>query len=125
LILTETDTRFFIASSGIPGAGQGLYARVPLAAGDELRVIGVLVAADSTSDRCTSYADEYKFRVGDKLLIPVGYGGMVNHSAEAPNMQKVVVGDVVILRTLRPITAGEELSFCYSEYALSRFGLLR
>jgi hypothetical protein len=121
--IAESDPRFYIADSGIPGAGRGLFAKVPLVAGDQLQVIGVLIPADTTSDECTRYADEHKFRVGDLLLIPVGYGAMVNYSSQAPNMEKVVDGNAVCLRTLRPIDAGEELLFCYSAYAQSRFNL--
>jgi SET domain-containing protein len=123
MILIESDTRFYLANSAIPGAGGGLFARAPLAAGEELRVVGVVIPANTVSDECTRYADEYKFRAGDALLIPVGYGGMVNHSSKAPNMEKVVVGNSVYLRTLRPIAADEELLFCYSEYAQTRFQL--
>ena len=75
------------------------------------------------ADECTRYADEYKLRLGDLLLIPVGYGGMVNHSAHAPNMEKVLVDNAVYLRTLRAVAADEELLFCYSEYAQARFQL--
>ena len=100
-----------------------MFAGVPLAAGEELNVLGVVIPANSPADECTRYADEYKFRVGDALLIPVGYGGMVNHSSQAPNMEKVVVGGAVHLRTLRPIAANEELLFRYSEYAQARFRL--
>lgn len=125
MIATESDPRFAISDSSIPGAGKGLFARIPLAAGERLRVIGLLIAANSVSDECTRYADAYKVRVGDHLLIPVGYGGLVNHSATAPNMEKVVEDREVYLQTLRPIDAGEELLFCYSEYAQARFPLRR
>jgi SET domain len=123
MMIAESDPRFYVAASTIPAAGGGLFAKVPLAAGDELQVIGVLVPADTMSDECTRYADEYKFRVGDLLLIPLGFGAMVNHSSQAPNMEKVVVGSAAYLRTSRPIAAGEELLFCYSPYAQSRFHL--
>jgi SET domain-containing protein len=123
MIIAESDPRFYVADSAVPGAGRGLFARVSLAAGEDLPVVGVFIPANSTSDECTRYADEHKFRVGDSLLIPVGYGSMVNHSAHAPNMEKVLVGNAVHLRTLRPIAAGEELLFRYSEYAQTRFRL--
>ncbi|MGL6095712.1 MAG: SET domain-containing protein-lysine N-methyltransferase, partial [Fimbriiglobus sp.] len=108
---------------GIPGAGLGLFCRVPLAAGDVLRVVGVLIDADSAADRCTRYADENKYRVdGRRLLIPVGFGAMANHS-DAPNAEKVVDGDDVWLRFPRPIAAGEEIVWRYSNYARDRFGI--
>ncbi len=122
MTLTETDDRFEVRPSAIPGAGLGLFARVPLAAGDFLRVVGVLIDADSVADRCTHFADEHKYRVGDRLLIPVGFGAMANHS-DAPNAEKVIEGDEVRLRFTRPIAAGEEIVWRYSEYARKRFGI--
>jgi SET domain-containing protein len=47
---------------------------------------------------------------------------MVNHSS-TPNMEKVIEGETLYLQAIRAITAGEELSFCYSAYARERFGL--
>jgi SET domain len=122
MLLHETDLRFTIAPSTIPGAGNGLFAAEPLAARDRLEVVGVLVAAGSVADTCTAFADAHKFRVGDRLLIPVGYAGMVNHS-NTPNLEKVIDGERVFLRTLRSIQRGEEVFFRYSDYAQERFGL--
>src|SRR5687767_9550835 len=116
------DDRFYIRASTIPGAGRGLFARQPLRIGDRLEVIGCLVAAASIADSCTAYADEHKFRVGDKLLLPFGYGGMVNHSLNG-NMEKVIEGERLHLRVTRPVAIDEELFFTYSEYAQARFGL--
>jgi hypothetical protein len=113
-VLAESDDRFFVSESKIPGAGKGLFAKVPLAQGDRLEVIGVLVPAGSASDFCTQYADRYKFRVGDLLLIPLGFGGMVNHSRN-PNMEKLIEGQSITLVTTRPISAGEELTFQYGD----------
>ena len=122
--MSEQDSRFVIAASTVPGAGRGLFARVPLAPGDVLRVAGVLVEAGSVADDYTRYADAYKFRVGEQqLLIPVGYAALVNHSAANPNLEKVVAGREVFLRVIRPVAAGEELFFRYSDYAQERFGL--
>ena len=118
----EKDPRFYIAESTVSGAGKGLFAKAPLVQGERLEVLGVLIAADSVSDQCTHYTDAYKFRVGSKLLIPTGYGAMVNHSAD-PNLEKIIEGEQVYLKALRPISKGEELLFCYSEYAQTKFGL--
>ena len=116
----EADTRFYVAPSTIPGAGQGLFARVPLPAGDRLEVVGVLVKSGSASDGYTAFADEYKFRVGDCLLIPCGIAAMANHSSQ-PNLAKVVDGEALFLGLTRAVTAGEELCFGYSEYARERY----
>lgn len=119
--MNETDARFFIAKSPIPGAGYGLFAAQPLVAGETLIAIGIRIDRDSLADRCTAYADAYKFRVGDQLLIPIGFAGMVNHSSDAPNLEKVIEGHALSLRTLRNIAPGEELLFEYSQYAQDRF----
>lgn len=121
-VLDDNDSRFSVAPSSIPGAGRGLFARVALRQGDRLSVIGVRVRRDSVADRCTAYADAYKIRVGDDLLIPCGLAAMVNHSTQ-PNLTKVIEGDAVFLELLRDVDAGEELCFCYSDYARERFGI--
>jgi hypothetical protein len=118
--MSERDARFYVAASRLPHAGRGVFAKTALARGDRLEVVGVLVGRGSVSDRCTRYADAHKYRVGSFLLIPVGYGGMVNHSSR-PNLEKVIEGTRLWLRALRPIRAGEELLVSYSAYARARF----
>lgn len=122
MILDERDDRFYAKSSTIPGAGRGLFARVPLKAGDRLKIIGVRVRRDSASDDYTAFADGYKFRVGDDLLIPCGIAALANHSSE-PNLRKVEGDDAVFLELLRDVDADEELCFAYSEYACTRSAL--
>ncbi len=124
MILSESEDHFYIGPSTIPEAGQGLFASVPLAEGDQFEVMGVLIRAGSISDECSHYADAYKFRVGKFLLLPLGFGGMVNHSRR-PNLKKVLEGPRVYLRALSQIKKGEELLFTYSQYAQRRFGLHR
>ena len=121
-VLDERDDRFYAKASAIPGAGRGVFARVPLKAGDRLEVIGVRVQRDSASDGYTAFADAYKFRVGDDLLIPCGIAALANHASE-PNLRKVVEDDTVSLELLRDVDADEELCFAYSEYARSRYAL--
>ena len=81
------------------------------------------VRRGSDADRYTAFADEYKFRAGDYLLIPCGVAGMANHSTQ-PNLEKVVEGDAVFLELLRDVTADEELCFAYSPYARERYGIV-
>ncbi|HEY1190658.1 MAG TPA: SET domain-containing protein-lysine N-methyltransferase [Gemmata sp.] len=119
----EPDARFELRPSTVPGAGAGVFALCALAPGAELEVIGVLVERDSPADLCSHFADHHKFVVGERfLLIPLGFGGMVNHSV-TPNVVHEVRGDRVFLRTARPIAAGEELFLCYRPSALERMGL--
>ena len=46
----------------------------------------------------------------------------MNHSP-TPNLEKVIDGERVFFRTLRPVAAGEELFFRYPDAALERFGI--
>jgi hypothetical protein len=122
IIPEEGDPRFYSAPSATPGAGRGLFARVPMRTGDRLAVIGVLIPRDSDADRYTDFADEYKFRAGDHVLIPCGIAAMANHSSR-PTMRKVIDGGAVFLELLQDVKAGDELCFTYSEYACARFGI--
>ena len=124
MLVNEEDVRFYVADSTIPGAGNGLFTKVPIRKGELLEVIGVMVRRDSPSDRCSHFCDHHKFRVGeDLLLIPLGFGAMVNHSP-TPNLQKVFAGDRVYLEALRDLAANEEVFFTYAPYAQEKFGLL-
>lgn len=120
MYVSESDERFYIGPSTIADAGYGLFAKVPLARGDRLEVIGALIDANSIADTCTRYADIYKFRVGDKLLIPLGYGSMANHS-DTPNSEKIIENGKLYLQALRVIARDEEILFTYSEYARNQF----
>jgi len=123
MLVNEEDDRFYVADSTLPGAGNGLFTKVPLRQGDRLEVVGVIVARDSISDRCTPFCDHHKFRIGeDRLLIPLGFGGMVNHSS-TPNVRKVFEGDRLYLEALRDLAADEEVFFTYTPYAQQTFGL--
>lgn len=117
------DGRFYIAPSTQEGAGNGLFTRATMQAGDRFEVVGVLVRRDSISDLASHFADQHKFRLGEELLlIPLGFGGLVNHSLQ-PNLQKVFEGNVLYLEALRLIQPDEELFFTYTQYAQQRFGL--
>lgn len=93
--IEETDDRFYIADSGIQNAGKGLYAKVRLNKNDFLEIIGVTTTCGSVVDRCTSYADRYKFanEPEEKFvhsLIPMGYAAIVNQ-ANSPEQQNVSI----------------------------------
>jgi uncharacterized protein len=116
------DDRFCLRESTIPGAGLGVFTRVPLRKGDRLEVVGVRVKPGSMADRCSSFADQHKFVHADWLIIPLGLAGMVNHSAD-PNMVRHEEGGKLFLQALRDIAADEELFHAYNEAALRRMGL--
>jgi len=124
MLVNEEDGRFYVADSTVPGAGNGLFTKVPIRKGERLEVVGVIVRRDSISDRCTHFCDHHKFRIGEnQLLIPLGFGGMVNHSS-TPNVQKVFEGDRLYLEALHDLAADEEVFFTYTPYAQKAFGLV-
>ena len=124
MLIDETETRFYVADSTISGAGNGLFTKATMRMGDRFEVIGVLVRRDSLSDKCTHFCDHHKFRVGeDLLLIPMGIGGMANHSL-TPNLAKVFEGERVFLQLTQDVAADTEVFFTYTEFAQEAFGLL-
>ncbi len=85
--IEEKDNRFYISESSQQNAGLGLFASVDIKKGDNLEVIGVMVDRGSPADVCTTYANTFKFAADysdsfKKHIIPMGYGGMVNHANE-------------------------------------------
>ena len=120
MLIAETDQRFYISRSTIPNAGNGVYAAIDLPAGAMLEVIGVHIEPGSITDACTAWADEYKIRFHDILIIPTGFAGMINHSSE-PNLRKVTENDRFYFLMDNAIPAGTELFFAYSHYAVNRF----
>jgi len=120
MISNESDPRFYVAKSTINGAGKGLFAKIAITKGEKLEVLGVLVPAKSLADKCTTYADAYKFRIGKYLLIPTGLGGIANHS-NTPNAKKIVKGSKVYLIALKDINKGDEVLYIYGLYAQKRF----
>lgn len=122
VLFEETDTRFKIAPSTIPGAGLGLFASIPLAEGERLMIHGIAIRPGSIADQCTAYANLYKIRVGPYLIIPSGFSAMVNHSETSPNLVREINDSACgWFVTNRPVAAGEELFFCYNPYALDQF----
>jgi SET domain-containing protein len=120
--MNEPDNRFYLKQSTVPGAGLGVFARVPLRKGDCLEVMGVRVKPGSASDACSAFADCHKFVHADQLIIPLGYAGMVNHSGQ-PNMVRHEEDGKLFLKALRDIAVDEELFHAYNEAALRKMGL--
>ena len=124
MLIDEPEDRFYVADSTIPDAGNGLFTRQAMRKGDRFEVIGVLVRRDSLSDKCTHFCDHHKFRIGeDLLLIPMGIGGMANHSL-TPNLEKVFEGERLYLQLTEDVSADTEVFFTYAAYAQEAFGLL-
>lgn len=136
ILIEETDERFYIGKSTLPEAGRGLFAKEKIKKGDYLEIIGVQVKAKGISDDCTKYAQNYKFasrgkKDSDRLVIPMGYGGIVNH-ANDPKMQNATIesknhpirnqsASTLVYTFLRDIEPGEEI---FGNYGSEWQGLL-
>jgi len=127
MYVQETDLRYYIDRSTIPEAGLGCFAKEDLKAGDWLEVIGVRV--DGLSEKCSRYADRYKFLAPDKksVIVPLGFAGLVNHTQDR-NKQNVEIrcmdkgfakrsqhATQIVYYFLRDIAAGEELLGHYGD----------
>jgi len=136
-LVEETDKRFYLKESTVPNAGLGVFAAEPLKAGDYLEIIGIQVKTGSIADKCTAYADRYKFAASGKLVkkrrttdftrkvVPLGYGGMVNH-APSPELENAMIdyhkgptrnknAGQPIYRFVRNIAQDEEILGNYGE----------
>lgn len=126
----ESDDRFYVKDSTIKNAGKGLFARRNILKGEILMVTGVLVERQSPADICTAYANAYKFATspvilsngnaepGKFSLIPLGYGGIVNHLKEEDgiNVEMTFLEDCQVgYRFLRDVNKDEEIIGNYGD----------
>ncbi len=94
--------------------GRGVFAREDLKGGEAVEAAPTLVIArcDVQMIRSTFLVD-YSFGANDDLdLIGLGFVSLYNHSFE-PNAFFVLLRHVIFVRALRPIKAGEEVTFDY------------
>lgn len=126
----ENDNRFYISESTIKGAGKGLFARHKISKGEKIDISGVVVEKNSYADKCTTYANNYKFALdviqlgngelvaGNKMVIPLGFSGMVNHMDEESkrNVQIESMGNESIAYVfLRDVAKDEEILGNYGD----------
>lgn len=113
--------RLFKIARSAPGAGLGLFARVPIEAGD--------FVIEYTGTRIpTSVADEmttrYLFEINEEWTLD-GSGRdnvarYINHSCE-PNCESSLENERINIYALRDIDAGEELTFDYGDEYFDTF----
>lgn len=111
LFVQPRDPRLEVKRSSLPHpqAGMGLFAAQPWEQGQKWEVRGILVEPFSVADKLTRYTDRCKWRTPAGLLIPLGYGALVNHS-DTPNCEKLWDAErqVLYCEATRRIEAGEE-----------------
>ena len=104
-VIEETDDRFYIAESKLPNAGMGLFAKVKIEKGDYIEVIGVNVKYGGIADKCTHFANRYKFAAEPEKefvhsLIPLGYAAMINqaNTKEQQNVSLTHLPETVVCK---------------------------
>ncbi len=94
ILIEENDNRFYIEKSNLTNAGNGVFAKENIKAGEYLEIIGVCVKANSEADKCTDWAKHYKFAARDKnfdrYIVPMGYAAIINHTNNS-NIQNVEI----------------------------------
>jgi hypothetical protein len=104
IIFEEEDDRFYIGESTIKGAGKGLFAKQKINKEEFLPITGVMVKRGSVGDQCTYFFNSYKFAanvkrkgdlidIGEYVIVPLGYAGIVNHDEHRQNAEIRYVGD--------------------------------
>ena len=99
-----------------PIHGRGVFAVTGLAAGEVIEVCPVLrIPADQRELIDRTLIFEYYFDWDGDAGLAFGFGSLYNHSGE-PNAEylKDTVNDLVTVRAIAPIQAGDEITFSYS-----------
>ncbi|MDB5066834.1 MAG: nuclear protein [Chloroflexi bacterium] len=114
--------RTYVAPSTLHG--RGVFAAVPIAAGDVVEECPVLRFPAAQRDLIgATLVDEYYFEWDGDGAIALGLGSLYNHSdAPVAEYLKDTVNDVLVVRALSAIAAGEEITFSYSGPAQPEVG---
>lgn len=137
MLIEETDDRFYLKESTILNAGMGVFAKEDIVKGEFLEIIGVQVKINSIADKCTHYANKYKFAATGKLVkeqkkveynrlvVPMGFGAIINHSpsSELQNAEiwyrqgtkRNPAAGQAVYRFIRDIKKDEEILGNYGE----------
>ncbi len=103
-----------LGPSGIHGRGAYAHRAIP-ADMEVIEYVGERIAKDESERRCLA-ENPYIFTINDEWDVdgdvPWNPARYLNHSC-APNCEAQQVGDRVWIVALRPIEAGEELTFNY------------
>jgi SET domain-containing protein len=101
--------------------GRGVFARLPIAAGESILEYGGVVrpwdeAARDYQESDAEAGHTFFFDLGDGHVIDGSVGGnssrWINHGCD-PNCEAVVDGDRIVIWALRDIAPGEELLLDY------------
>lgn len=119
---SRPDVRTLIDVRASTIQGLGVFARRPIAAGSRIiEYTGEVIAAsegDRRYDEATmEHHQTFLFALEDGRCIDAAVGGnearFINHSC-APNCEAVEMGGRIWIEAIRPIAAGEELTYDYA-----------
>ncbi len=122
MALTSLDatTKVQVQVSAMPGAGRGVFATEPIAAGERIEQCPVVALTDKKDRarlRKTGLVNYY-FLWGDKrdhAAICLGWGAVYNHSFEPNARYEKVMDDLRMdFFALRDIAPGEEITVNYN-----------
>lgn len=98
-----------------PGKGRGVFTLKPVRKGEILETAPVLlVPAADADDLLTSFLRHYLFQTDDgrHYVIGMGFTSFINHGDD-PNAAFDVSNDRLVVRALRAIPKGTEVTFDY------------
>jgi SET domain-containing protein len=109
-------TRTYVAES--PLGGRGVFAAETMLAGETVEVAPVIVIPVDTIDalEATPLRDHwYEWTDDGDAAVAFGHASFYNHEAD-PNCEYEAhdVLDALVVRTCRPVAAGEELTIDYT-----------
>lgn len=113
----EPSQKIYVASSKIPAAGLGVFAKVPLTQGEVIETCPVIKVplTDAANDDDKGLLTNYFFYFGDGLAMVLGFGSLYNHSYSAnATYTKRPEDGVVEFTAIKNIPAGHEITVNYN-----------
>lgn len=110
--------KIYVSESKITGAGNGVFAKVPLKKDETIEVCPVIKVpmTDASNDDENGLLTNYFFYFGDALAMVLGFGSLYNHSnnANATYIKRPDKG-VVEFRAVKEIAADQEITVNYND----------
>ena len=108
-----------IKKSKIPGAGRGVFATKDIRKGELIEKIEVIpISKKEVEHIIATNLCNYHYEFKDHFAIALGHGSLYNHSKERPNADVYDNKDHMLMKAIKNIKAGEEITFDYG-YNLS------
>lgn len=109
--------KIYVAPSTLPGAGRGVFAKVPIAKDELIETCPVISVplTDTANDDDKGLLTNYFFYFGDGLAMVLGFGSLYNHSYNAnATYIKRPKDSIVEFRAVKDIPKGQEITVNYN-----------